>query len=275
MSLDIQFVENFILAVDFFPDEVEVEVAAGAHQLSHVGLLEQVALDRNQIVGWLRVWFVLGIGVLISYAFSESFVGDIIEDALAACEHGYNIVIAVQLLLQNTDIYDSIIATAFLHQFLFGDSVEQCPGYFVIDFQRLIGKSVVFSFLVDDQEVPFGIVDQERFRNWRAKDRFAHINDSFGIRTNASADVCCQLHPKIFELLGKSAGRGHQLRNIAGQSCLAGLQLLQSPLFVDVVYIASATHHQILRLHAAERKSKIEGLQFYPPALVGRIKQYV
>lgn len=51
MSLDIQFVENFILAVDFFPDEVEVEVAAGAHQLSHVGLLEQVALDRNQIVG--------------------------------------------------------------------------------------------------------------------------------------------------------------------------------------------------------------------------------
>ena len=51
VSLDIQFVENFILAVDFFPDEVEVEVAAGAHQLSHVGLLEQVALDRNQIVG--------------------------------------------------------------------------------------------------------------------------------------------------------------------------------------------------------------------------------
>ena len=50
MSLHIKSIDHFIFAVDFFSDEMEVEIAAGAHQLSQIGLLENATLNRQNIM---------------------------------------------------------------------------------------------------------------------------------------------------------------------------------------------------------------------------------
>lgn len=44
MDLHIEFIENFVLAVDLLSNEVEVEIATGAHQLSHISLLKYTTL---------------------------------------------------------------------------------------------------------------------------------------------------------------------------------------------------------------------------------------
>jgi hypothetical protein len=72
---------------------------------------------------------------LVNYAFSECLVCDVEEDTFAAGQHGYYVVIAVQLLLQNTEVYYGFISAAFLDQLLFGDCVEKPARYFVIDFE--------------------------------------------------------------------------------------------------------------------------------------------
>lgn len=56
---------------------------------------------------------------------------------------------------------------------------------------------------------------------------------------------------------------------------MVGAQLFQTTLIVDIVDVPSATHHQIVWPHIAQRKSQIEWLEFYPSAFVYVIDDYV
>jgi hypothetical protein len=51
VGLDVKFVENFVVTIDFFSDEVEIEIAACAHQMGDKGLLKHVAFDCQNVVG--------------------------------------------------------------------------------------------------------------------------------------------------------------------------------------------------------------------------------
>jgi hypothetical protein len=50
VSLHIQFINYFILTVDLVSHQMEIEIAAGAHQLGQIGLLKHATLNPQDVV---------------------------------------------------------------------------------------------------------------------------------------------------------------------------------------------------------------------------------